>query len=161
MINSECSKMNLWGETMNIRNMRSDYFETMLRARKGYSRVMDPICSQWDLTRNELDVILFLFNNPEYDRAADVALRRGMAKSHVSLSVANLEAKGLLRRRVDPEDRRTVHLELIGDAAEIAAQGRSAQAEFFGKIYAGLTVDELNVWSHIAQKVSQNIANLD
>ncbi len=146
---------------MDIRNMRSDYFETMLRARKGYSRVMDPICQQWDLTRNELDVILFLYNNPEYDRASDVAARRGMAKSHVSLSVSSLESKGLLRRRGDPEDRRTVHLELLGEAKDIARQGREAQTAFFGKIYDGLTVEELAVWTRVAEKVSANIANLE
>lgn len=146
---------------MDIRNMRFDYFETMLRARKGYSRVMDPICSQWDLTRNELDVILFLYNNPEFDRASDVATRRGMAKSHVSLSVNTLESKGLLRRRADPEDRRAVHLELIGDAAHIAEQGRRAQTDFFTKIYSGLTCDEITTWSRVAEKVCKNIANLD
>lgn len=146
---------------MDIRNMRMEYFETMLRARKGYSRVMDPICEQWDLTRNELDVILFLYNNPECDRASDVATRRGMAKSHVSLSVASLESKNLLRRRADPQDRRAVHLELIGDAANIARQGRQAQQDFFGRIYAGLTCDEIAAWTRITEKVSQNIANLD
>ncbi len=146
---------------MDIRNVRFDYFETMLRAKKGYSRVMDPICQQWDLTRNELDVILFLYNNPEFDRASDVAARRGMAKSHVSLSVNTLESKGLLRRRADSADRRAVHLELLGDAVHIAIQGRAAQTEFFGKIYAGLTVDEIATWSRVAEKVSRNIANLD
>ena len=146
---------------MDIHGIRHDYFETMLRARKGYSRVMDPICSQWDLTRNELDVLLFLFNNPEYDRASDVATRRGMAKSHVSLSVSTLEAKGLLRRWADPEDRRTVHLELVGEAGDIARQGRQAQNEFFGRIYAGLTCDELAAWIRIVEKVSHNIANLE
>ena len=146
---------------MEFRNMRQDYFETMFRARKGYSRLMDPICRQWDLTRNELDVLLFLYNNPEYDRASDVAARRGMAKSHVSLSVSTLESKGLLRRRTDPEDRRTVHLELIGDARDIAAQGKQAQILFFGKIYAGLTEEEIAFWARVTEKVSQNIANLD
>ena len=146
---------------MDIRNMRFDYFETMLRARKGYSRVMDPLCSQWDLTRNELDVLLFLYNNPGYDRATDVAARRGMAKSHVSLSVANLEAKGLLRRRMDPEDRRTVHLELIGDAADIARQGREAQRDFFARVYAGLTPEEVAHWTAVVAKVTHNIANLE
>ena len=146
---------------MDIRNMRFDYFETMLRARKGYSRVMEPICSQWDLTRNELDVILFLYNNPGMDRASDVATHRGMAKSHVSLSVTTLENKGLLRRRADPADRRAVHLELIGEAEDIARQGREAQAQFFSRIYAGLTCDEINAWTRMVEKVTQNIANLD
>ena len=146
---------------MDIHNLRDDYFETMLRARKGYSRVMDPICQQWDLTRNELDVILFLHNNPKFDRASDVACHRGMAKSHVSLSVNTLEGKGLLRRRTDPTDRRTVHLELMGEAEDIARQGRAAQMAFFGKIYAGLTVEELTVWTRVAEKVGKNIANLE
>ena len=146
---------------MDIRSFRADYFETVLQGRKGYSRAMDPICRQWDLTRNELDVILFLHNNPEFDRASDVALRRGMAKSHVSLSVTSLEAKGLLSRRPDPEDRRTIHLELRGDALDIARQGREAQLAFFEKIYAGLTQEEINAWTHVVEKVSENIHNLD
>ena len=146
---------------MDMHTMRFDYFDTLLRARKGYSRVMDPICDQWDLTRNELDVLLFLANNPGYDRAADVAVRRGMAKSHVSLSVTTLESKGLLRRRPDPEDRRTVHLELVGEAEDIARQGREAQVGFFSKIYAGLTCDEINAWTRVVEKVTKNIADLD
>jgi len=146
---------------MNFGNMRVEYFETMLRARKLYSRTMDPICRQWDLTRNELDVLLFLYNNPEYDRASDVALRRGMAKSHVSLSVTTLEAKGLLRRSPDPADRRTVHLELVGEAPEIADQGNRAQGAFFRKVYSGLTVDEVSLWARLAEKVSRNIAEMD
>jgi MarR family transcriptional regulator for hemolysin len=146
---------------MDIRNMRYDYYETMLRARKGYSKVMDPICQQWNLTRNELDVILFLYNNPEFDRASDVAARRGMTKSHVSLSVTRLEEKGLLRRRDDPSDRRAVRLELRGRARDIAIQGRKAQTEFFGRIYADLTVEEIAAWTRVAEKVSANIAQME
>jgi MarR family transcriptional regulator for hemolysin len=84
-----------------------------------------------------------------------------MAKSHVSLSVTTLEGKGLLRRRPDPEDRRTIHLELVGDAPDIARQGREAQTAFFERIYAGLTEEEISIWSRAAEKVSRNIANLD
>ena len=146
---------------MDSRNLRMEYFESLLRARKGYSRIMDPICQQWDLTRNELDVILFLYNNPDRDRASDIATHRGMAKSHVSLSVTTLEDKGLLRRRTDPADRRTVHLELVGDAEYIASQGREAQKVFFSRIYAGLTAGEIQTWTRIIEKVNDNIANLE
>lgn len=142
-------------------NMRIDYFDTMLRAKKGYSRVLDPICRQWDLTRNEMDVLLFLANNPGYDRAADIVARRGIAKSHVSLSVGGLEAKGLLKRREDPVDRRAVHLELTEEAKDIARQGREAQKAFFSRIYAGLTREELAQWVAIIEKVSKNIENLE
>ena len=89
-----------------------NYFDTMARAQKGYARLLEPICKKWDLTRNELDVMLFLANNPDFDRAVDIVNHRGLAKSHVSMSVTNLESRGLLERISDPADRRTVHLKL-------------------------------------------------
>ena len=146
---------------MRTNQLRLRYFEMVMQARKGYIRAMEPICSQWDLTHNELDVILFLFNNPQLDRASDVSLHRGMAKSHVSLSVASLEAKGLLLRQPDEQDRRTVHLKLLEDALDIARQGRDTQHAFFSRIYAGLTPEELEIWAGITEKVSANIARLD
>ena len=138
-----------------------NYFDTMARAQKGYARLLEPICKKWDLTRNELDVILFLANNPEYDRASDISVHRGMAKSHVSLSVASLEEKGLLRRRGNVHDRRAVHLELTGDAHEIATQGQAAQNGFYSAIFAGLTREEMAFWSGITRKVSDNISRMD
>lgn len=146
---------------MEFKDIRAEYFDAMLRAKKGYSRVMDPVCKQWDLTRNELDVMLFLANNPGYDRAADIVSRRGLAKSHVSLSVGSLEAKGLLIRSCDPVDRRTVHLKLTEQAMEIARQGRDAQIGFFSSVYAGLSAEEVEIWQRIMLKLVQNIANMD
>lgn len=52
--------------------MQFAFFETALRAQKSYSRLMEPVCKKWNLTHNELDVLLFLANNPEQNRAADI-----------------------------------------------------------------------------------------
>ena len=52
--------------------MQFAFFETALRAQKSYSRLMEPVCKKWNLTHNELDVLLFLANNPERNRAADI-----------------------------------------------------------------------------------------
>lgn len=141
--------------------MELHFFDTVLRARKEYSRTLEPICEEWDLTRNELDVLLFLLNNPELDRAADIVTHRGMAKSHVSLSVTSLEERGLVSRQADPKDRRTVHLKLSDAAREIAEIGREAQRGFFARIYRGLTQEEMEAGRASMQKVSRNIAELD
>lgn len=146
---------------MENKDMRTEYFDAMLRAKKGYARLLDPICKQWDITRNELDVMLFLANNPGFDRAADIVSRRGLAKSHVSLSVGNLEARGLLTRHVDPVDRRTVHLKLTEQALAIAAEGRAAQVGFFSRIYAGVSQEEVDIWQSIMLKLVKNIADMD
>ena len=138
-----------------------NYFDTMASAKKSYSRLLDPICQEWNLTRNELDVMLFLYNNPEFDRAADIVSHRGIAKSHVSLSVANLEEKGLLRRRYSELDRRTAHLELLEQGQRIAAQAREKQVQYFSALYRGVSPEELEIWQNITQKVWDNIKNLE
>lgn len=138
-----------------------DYFEAMALARKSYAKLLDPICQEWKLTRNELDIMLFLYNNPAYDRAADIVSRRGIAKSHVSLSVASLEEKGLLQRRFSEQDRRTAHLELREQGRAIAAQARETQMHYLSVLYQGISPEEFELWRNIAQKIRDNIKNLE
>ena len=138
-----------------------DYIDIMALAKKSYGKLLAPICARYDLTRNALDVLLFLHNNPQFDRAADVVVHRGMTKSHVSLSVSDLESRGLLLRRFDETDRRTAHLVLTEQGTAIAQEAKAAQSEFFDGIYQGVTPEEFALWRKIMEKVSGNIRNLD
>lgn len=141
--------------------MEINYFDSVQRVKREYTRVLEPICSQWSLTRNEMDVLLFLYNNPELNRAADIVSYRGIAKSHVSLSVGTLEEKALLLRTEQPADRRAVRLELTAEGKQIAAQARTAQIEFFDQLHKGITKEEMVVWQKIAQKIEDNIKHFD
>ncbi len=141
--------------------MQFNYFDTMLRAQKGYARLLEPICREWNLTRNELDVLLFLHNNPQFDRAADIVTHRGMAKSHVSLSVASLEERELLLRTLDDKDRRIAHLELTEQGRAIADHARQLQKTFFAGLYQGVSQEEFALWGQVTKKVCENIRNLD
>lgn len=139
---------------------RFNYFDTMARAQKGYARLLEPICRKWDLTRNELDVILFLANNPDYDRAVDIVNNRGLSKSHVSLSINNLENRGLLLRIPDPSDRRTVHLRLTEQAREITEVGCRVQKQFMDYLHQGITEEQLELMRLFAERVYENIKNI-
>ncbi len=141
--------------------MRFDYFGSLQRARKKYAQLLDPICREWDLTQNELDVLLFLGNNPEYDRAADIVAHRGMVKSHVSLSVANLERRGLLLRTEDPADRRAARLHLTQQGKAIAEAGREYQVRFFAEVFSGLSREDIDFWQNLMERVCRNIDNLE
>lgn len=139
----------------------ANYFDIVGQSQKLYARQMEPICKKWDLTRNELDVLLFLYNNPRYDRATDIVSRRGIAKSHVSLSVTNLEAKALLLRQFSQEDRRTAHLKLTEPGKKIAEEARRAQKTFFNVLYTDISEEDMLLWRKITQKVCENIENFD
>ena len=136
------------------------YFDILSQSKKAYSRQLEPVCKKWDLTRSEVDVLLFLYNNPGYDRAADIVTRRGMTKSHVSMSVASLADRKLLERHYSPADRRTAHLRLLEGGERIAAEAREAQKQFFAQLYTGVTQEELALWDSIVQRVFENIEKL-
>lgn len=136
------------------------YFDILSQSQKAYGRKMEPICKKWDMTRSEVDVLLFLYNNPAYDRAADIVTHRGMAKSHVSMSVASLAERNLLERLNSPEDRRTTHLRLLEAGKIIAAEAREAQLQFFEQIYGGISQEERNAMTAVIRKVHKNIETL-
>jgi len=138
-----------------------NYFDIMARAQKGYARLLDPICKKWDLTRNELDVMLFLYNNPGFDRAVDIVNNRGLSKSHVSLSISGLESKQLLTRTEDPADRRTVHLQLTQQGKEIAETGRISQKRFFSYLHQGVSQEQIDMMIDFSRKVAENIKNIE
>ncbi len=141
--------------------MEFSYFDILSKAQKGYSRLMDPICKKHDLTRKELDVMLFLANNPGRDRAVDIVSGRGLSKSHVSISVTGLEEKGLLLRREDPEDRRTIHLHLTAAATPIVEEGRLRQRRFFAYLHNGVTQEQIDAIVSFAKMVNENIQNIE
>ena len=138
-----------------------DYFDAMASARKSYSKLLEPICQEWKLTRNELDIMLFLYNNPEYNRAAYIVTHRGIAKSHVSLSVASLEEKGLLQRRFSEQDRRTANLELTDRGLVIAEQARESQQRYLSVLYRDISQEEFEIWRNIMKKVRDNAKILE
>lgn len=138
-----------------------NYFDNALRGRKEYYRALEPVCRRWDLTRNELDIILFLANNPTLNRASDIVTRRGIAKSHVSQSVSQLESRGILEARQDPNDRRITRLSLTAGTAELAAQAQTAQRAFFRQILKGLTQEDVMLWHNLMEKVWSNLETME
>ena len=137
-----------------------DYFGSQQKAKKAYSRLLEPVCRQWGLNRTEVDILLFLHNNPGLDRAADIVNRRGLAKSHVSVGLAALEARQLVRRRPDETDRRATRLALTEQGVAVAEDARIAQRSFFFSIYEGITPEEFALWQSILQRVCKNIERL-
>ena len=134
------------------------YFDAMGKATKENSRYLEPVCKRWNLTQNEMAGLLFLFNNPGRDRAADIVECRGIAKSHVSLAVSNLEQRKILTRHFEPTDRRTSHLALTEHGKEIAREGKERQRAFFQALYDGVGPEEMEQLRHLGQKIMTNIA---
>ena len=77
-------------------------FYQILRAARQFERAfaqrISPVLERWSLTTGEMQVLLFLANNPGCDTARDMVVVRGLGKSQVSQAVELLVGKGFLAR---------------------------------------------------------------
>ena len=74
--------------------MLAEYWESLPLFKRLYQEKLEPVCSEYSLTRMELNILLFLANNPVHDTATDIVEVRHLTKSHVSASVKTLQARG-------------------------------------------------------------------
>lgn len=91
---------------------------------------------------NELDLLLFLSNNPSINTASQLCTCLSVSKSLVCRSVDSLTARGLLRGEADERDRRVQHLYLTGAAEPLIGRMRSLQDELFQGICQEISPEE-------------------
>lgn len=122
-----------------------------------YSVCVEPVCRKHGITRTELDILLFLANNPQYDTAAEIVEIRCLAKSHVSTSIKALEQSGFLKKYYLPDNKKTVHLSICREAQPVIDDGRKAQEHFFQVMFAGLSQEEIQLMQTCFSRIQENI----
>ena len=123
-----------------------------------YNRMMKETARQCGITKPAMDVLLFLHNNPEYNKASDVSERRFLAKSYVSRAVDLLQKEGYLQVDMDPQDRRVLRLTPLEKAKDIIEKGMETQQEFSRLLYKDVSPEEL---SEMHRSYSKIMVNLD
>ena len=125
--------------------------------RKLYCSLFTPMLERRGLTQLEVDILLFLANNPEYDTARDIVEKRHLAKSHVSVGVDALAGRGLLLRQMREGNRKTIHLVLTEAAAPIVEEGRAVQRQYGETLLAGFTEEEKAELFRLLDQIGENV----
>lgn len=123
-----------------------------------YTQCVEPVCNKHNLTRMELDILLFLANNPQFDSAADIIEKKHFTKSHVSTSVRSLEQKGFLCKSYAPSNHKTLHLSLCKTASDAIADGQAAQQTFLNILFEGFSAEEHSKLQQFFSRISSNIS---
>lgn len=135
--------LNLWEHQNGIKNL--------------YARCVGPICEMHHITRMELDILLFLANNPQYDTAKEIIEVRYLSKSQVSASIRLLEERGFIRRFYEETNRKTAHLVICGPASSIIEDGRAAQERVIKILLKDFTPGEMDDMKRYTEKIWKNI----
>lgn len=123
-------------------------------------RTMKPLATRHGLTLMELEILLFLRNNPTLNTARDIVRLRAFAKSNVSNSVEQLRARGLLAVAPDPESRRVVRLYLQPAAEPVLAEALAAQERNAAAVLKGFTPQELQILADHQRRIAENVRHI-
>lgn len=137
--------MHFWDQHKTI----ACYYETLTRS----------VCDQYELTQMEYDILMFLYNNPQYNTAADIVKVRKSTKSHVSTSLRLLEDKGFVEKKQSEDNKKHIEIILLDSAQEIVQAGLNVQNEFVKNIFRGLTEEEMVLCKSVFSKICNNAEN--
>ena len=122
-----------------------------------YSKCVEGVCVKHDITRMELDILLFLANNPCFDTATDIIEVRYLSKSQVSSSIKLLEQCGYLRKEYLKCNRKTAHLRICKEAEDIIRDGQAAQEKFVSIMLDGFSPEEIDSMKQYNDHILCNI----
>lgn len=121
-----------------------------------YEMKVSGVCEKYQLRQLEYDILMFIYNNPAYNTAADIVRIRKSTKSHVSTSLKVLEDRGFIERRIDKDNKKHVTIHLLQLANEVIEDGIWAQKEFAQDMFDGLSEKEIRSFMNVFQKVYDN-----
>lgn len=125
--------------------------------KKLYSNVFERIALKYNITANEVMILSFLKDDFDQDMATDIVNTLMISKSHVSLSVNNLEKTGYIEKRQDINDKKKVHLEITKNAKPILDEIEEEQNRLYEVIFKGISEEEKEILTLILQKMCNNI----
>ena len=121
-----------------------------------YELLSGRVCDRYGLTQMEYDILMFLHNNPQHNTAAEIVKIRKSTKSHVSISLKNLENKGLVERIQSETNKKHIEIALLDKAELIVEAGINAQKEFAQDVLSGLTEEEKRMCINVFNKICNN-----
>ena len=125
-----------------------------------YEVILENRCCDLGLNLLELNILNFLFYNPEKNTASDIVEYRMLPKANVSKGIDSLVRKGYVRREEDASDRRRTNLYLLPAAEPITQAIDCARTEYFEKLFNGFTEDERQEYFRLGEKVNCNVRQL-
>ena len=125
--------------------------------KKYYTVQFEGAAAAYGLNQLEIDILLFLHNNPELCTASDICRYRGLAKSNVSAAVERLRTRGVLTVSPVPDNRRQRLLGFTADGQRIAAALAEIQHRTVEPLFEGFTAEEQQRLQEYLSRMDANI----
>lgn len=125
--------------------------------RQFHALIYEDLAAELKLNQLEIDILLFLHNNPEFNTARDIVTYRGFAKSNVSTAIDSLRQKGYVTVFTDPDSRKLQRLSLVPDKADEISRMRQCQKAEFALAMNGISDKDFQKMQSLIKQMDTNI----
>jgi len=122
-----------------------------------YRQIFQPLSEQYGMSQLEIDILLFLKNNPHNNTAKEISVMRGFAKSNVSKAVESLRIQGYLTSSPDSDNRKVRRLYLTGEMQDRVDALSKCQEQCFALLLDGFTKEERLKLKEFFSRIDENI----
>lgn len=127
--------------------------------RKAKDKIFEDIFQKYNLTSNEVDILIFLKENTD-DTATNIVNELLFTKSHVSLSVENLTKKGYITKYVDERNKKMVHLELTDKSIPILEETTVKKKKFMDLMFEHISEEDKKVMEKVFKQMNENVNHI-
>ncbi|MEM5491982.1 MarR family transcriptional regulator [Hoeflea sp. AS16] len=120
------------------------------------ARALQPL----DIKPPHLDILVNLFRAPGISQQ-DLADKLLVGRSNLSMLLPQLEKRGLLVRRGDPQDRRVLRLELTPEGTSLTLKALAIQSELIDRTMGTATTEECNLVGEVMTRIIHELTQPD
>ncbi len=125
------------------------------RLRTAFLDTLDRDLAQYDISAAQL-IVLAMLANGDADSAAGLCRTISYDPGAMTRMVDRLEQKGLIRRRANPDDRRTMNLELTSAGRALYPTLAAAKEAVHRRFLAGFTAAEVSQLDGFLRRMLEN-----
>jgi DNA-binding MarR family transcriptional regulator len=129
-----------------------------MRVSSGILRRLDAFVEGTAMTPVEARILQFIAASAKPLNQKDIEAEYGYTAATVSEVIKNMEAKGLIRRDTDPDDRRKRRLTASADMASQVIEMRDRIAAMEADLTRGIDPEKLDVFMEVIHQMTKNIS---
>ncbi len=143
-----------------LENAPAEIMACSFMIKRLYEKIMSPILTGNELPRIEMEILMFLHNNPEFNTATAIVEEKGYTKSHVSTALKHLEANGYISKRHSSSNHKTFYLQVEEKAMPLIHQGKLYQQQFAQILNQGISKEDLTTAWKVVEQMAANAAKV-
>lgn len=122
-----------------------------------HEKELAKVATKYNLTQIEVNILLFIYNNPTLNTSSDIVYYRRIAKSFVSKGLDLLIEKDLIIINKDKLDKRITRISLTNKAIPICSDAKKIQTLFFNNTFKNINKEEIETFENIFNKIHNNL----